>query len=137
MSLVTYHTTEKQLREFFGNTEIKKIIRKDYQKFINQFGATHAPSTVQKINGFVRAAVKSAILDDYLTKNFTEGVELVGNKDLVVHVEYLNIAEIKKLLAEAKSHLSVDFTSRQMIITAIYTGMRISEIQALSYLGCG
>lgn len=133
VSMVRYRTTEKNISDFFGNTEIRKISRSDYQKFINHFGATHAPSTVQKVNGFIRAAVKSAILDDYLVKDFTQGVALVANKKKVVNVQYLNVSEIKQLLTATSNNLSPHFTSRYMIITAIYTGMRLSEIQALTW----
>lgn len=133
VSLVRYQTTEKNIQSFFGNTQIKDVTRSQYQSFINQFGASHAPSTVQKVNGFIRAAVQSAILDDYLLKDFTQGVTLVANKDKVKTVEYLNIKEIKKLTKWLAANLNPDFTGRYMILTAIYTGMRLSEIQALTW----
>lgn len=133
VSMVRYNTTSKNIRNFFSDTSIKDINRTQYQKFINHFGATHAPSTVQKVNGFIRACVQSAILDDYLIKDFTQGVSLVANKKKIVKVQYLNIKEIKALLKEVRSGLTGGFTSRFMIITAIYTGMRLSEIQALTW----
>lgn len=133
ISMVRYNTTEKNIKDFFGQTDIKKVTRSQYQQFINDFGSTHAPSTVQKVNGFIRAAVQSAILDDYLIKDFTQGVALTANKDKILKVQYLNVEEIKALLKETESKLSSHFTSRYMIITAIYTGMRLSEIQALTW----
>lgn len=133
VSLVRYWTTEKNIQDFFGNAQIKDITRTQYQSFINKFGATHAPSTVQKINGFIRAAVQSAILDDYLLKDFTKGVTLVANKDKVKKVQYLSVEEIKQLTKWLAANLDPDHTSRYMIITAIYTGMRLSEIQALTW----
>lgn len=133
ISMVRYRTTEKNIKEFFGDTNIRDISRSAYQNFINDFGSTHAPSTVQKINGFIRAAVKSAILDDYLVKDFTQGVALTANQNKVVKVQYLNVKEIKALLQSAEDGLNPNFTSRYMIITAIYTGMRLSEIQALTW----
>lgn len=133
ISMVRYKTTEKNIKEFFGKTNIKEITRSQYQQFINDFGSSHAPSTVQKINGFIRAAVQSAILDDYLFKDFTQGIALTANKSKIIKVQYLNTNEIKALLNSAKRSLNPNFTSRYMIITAIYTGMRLSEIQALTW----
>lgn len=133
VSMVRYRTNGKNIREFFHDINIKDITRTQYQDFINHFGATHAPSTVQKINGFIRACVQSAILDDYLLKDFTQGVSLVANKNKIVKVQYLNIKEIEALLKEVRSGLTGGFTSRYMIITAIYTGMRLSEIQGLTW----
>lgn len=133
VSLVRYRTTEKDIKKFFGNTLIKDVTRTQYQSFINQFGAEHAPSTVQKINGFIRAAVQSAILDDYLLKDFTKGVALTANKGKINKVQYLSVEEIKQLTKWLANNLNPDHTSRYMILTAIYTGMRLSEIQALTW----
>lgn len=133
VSLVRYRTTEKDIQKFFGPTQIKDITRTQYQSFINEFGSTHAPSTVQKINGFIRAAVQSAILDDYLLKDFTKGVALTANKDKIKKVQYLSVDEIKQLTMWLADNLDPDHTSRYMILTAIYTGMRLSEIQALTW----
>lgn len=133
VSMDRYRLAEKDLRKYFGNVSIKEISRSDYQKFISKYGAGHAPSTVQKVNGFLRASVKSAILDDYLTKDFTQGVELVANKKRAWHVEYLNVAEIKQLISYLLKNLNPHYTSAYMILTAIYTGMRKEEIQALTW----
>ncbi|QLL69762.1 tyrosine-type recombinase/integrase [Lactobacillus sp. 3B(2020)] len=133
VSMVRYRTTQQNILDFFGKKDIKKITRTEYQAFINWYGANHAPSSVQKINGFIRACVQSAILDDYLIKDFTQGVALVANQKRVVAVEYLNLSEIQKLLTATRAGLNPHFTSRYMIITAIYTGMRLSEIQGLTW----
>ena len=60
-------------------------------------------------------------------------MELVANKDRIKKVEYLNLAEIKKLRLWLTKNLNPDYTSRYMILTAIYTGMRLSEIQAITW----
>lgn len=133
VSMDRYRLAERDLRKHFGNISIKGVTRSAYQEFISTYGATHAPSTVQKVNGFIRASVQSAILDDYLTKDFTQGVELVANKNRVWHVEYLSVAEIKKLTNYLADHLNPCYTSSYMILAAIYTGMRKEEIQALTW----
>ncbi|MCQ2570555.1 MAG: site-specific integrase, partial [Limosilactobacillus sp.] len=133
VSIDHYHQVGNTLERHFGNLSIKKINRSTYQQFINEFGATHAPSTVKKINGFIRSCVKSAILDDYLTKDFTQNAVLVANESRVIEVEYLSENEIKMLLRYNMKHLDPNYTSRYMIVTAIYTGMRLSEIQALTW----
>lgn len=133
VSLERYDHLAVLIDKYFGQTPIKEITRPQYQQFINQYGRQHAPSSVQKTNGFIRACVKSAILDDYLTKDFTQNVTLTANKSRTVEVEYLNRQEIKLLIKEAYHHLDPNYTSRYMIITAIYTGMRKEEIQALTW----
>lgn len=133
ISIDRYHQFGKALEDHFGVLSIKKINRSNYQSFINEFGKTHAPSTVKKLNGFIRACVQSAILDDYLIKDFTQGVALIFNEERVREVEYLNINEINLLAIHCSENLDPRYTSRYMILTAIYTGMRLSEIQALTW----
>lgn len=121
------------IKDYFGSTELKKIDRTDYQRFINNYGSNHAPSSVRKLNSRLRACVKSAILDGFLIRDFTQSVMLAGNRNRTVQVQYLNVDEIKQLIKATKQHLNPRYTSRFMILTAIYTGMRKEEIQALTW----
>lgn len=68
-----------------------------------------------------------------MTKDFTNQVNLVSNKDNEVQVEYLSIAELKKLKNKCLAGRLRHFTSRYMILTAIYTGMRPEEIKVLTW----
>lgn len=130
-----YEFTRTALENFFHDTEFKKITRSLYQKFINEYGHNHAPHTVKEVNNIVRACVRSAILDDYLVKDFTQNVTLVANEDKKIKVDYLNLKEIKQLLKATTKNIDSHsaYSSRYMIATAIYTGMRLSEIQALTW----
>ncbi|ETA74313.1 tyrosine-type recombinase/integrase [Ligilactobacillus equi] len=132
-TLDRYKIAHKVIANYFKLKKLSSITRKDYQQFINQFGATHAKATVLKTNNYVRACLKSAIADDIILKDFTQGVEIVHNPNATIKVDYLSVEEIKVLLAECKSNLRTSFTSRYMIITAIYTGMRLGEIMALTW----
>lgn len=132
-TLERYRIIGNELKAHFPKTDIKKINRTSYQNFINDFGQTHAPTTVAKTNSIIRACVKSAILDDYLIKDFTQGVTLTSNHDKEWDVDYLNLDEIKRLIKLCTDTLDPEYTSRYMILTAIYTGMRISEIQGLTW----
>lgn len=132
-TLNRYKINAKVIRNYFGNRNIKKINRTQYQKFLNQYGEDHAPKTVKKLNSCIRSCVKSAIVDDYLLKDFTQGVAAVGNDEKTLKVEYLNLDEIKQLIGATKEKLDWRYPSRFMILTAIYTGMRKEEIQALTW----
>lgn len=48
-------------------------------------------------------------------------------------IEYLNIEEMNQLAEYLLNDLNYHFTSRYMIILAIFTGMRLGEIQALTW----
>ena len=122
------------INDYFKETSIKEINRSKYQEFINKYGATHAIASVKKLNSIIRSCVQSAILDDYLLKDFTKGVTLAANTNKTMKVEYPNVAEIRKLLTTTINGITNRrYTSRYMIVTAIYTGMRKEEIQALTW----
>lgn len=133
ITLNRYKVIEKFLKKYFGEAELREITRSQYQHFINQFGSNHAPETVKKTNSIVRACVQSAILDGYIYRDFTQRVTLTANRNRILKVEYLNLKEIKQLLATTTDNLNPRYTSRYMIVAAIYTGARLSELQALTW----
>lgn len=121
------------VNEYFGRAKIQSITRIKYQQFINTFGKKHSKHTVAKVNAYIKVAVKSAVMDKTIPADFTEGVELVWDDKRSRHVEYLNMDEIKRLTALVEKRLSPGFPVRYMILTAIYTGMRLSEIAGLTW----
>ena len=132
---VKYRVIHRMLTEFFGNKTIDKITRRDYQNFMNNYGSSHAPESVKKTNATIRACVKSAILDDLITKDFTQNVELIWNNNRVQKVDYLNVDEINRLADYVYSMMNPRdrYTSYYMIYTAIMTGMRLQEIAGLKW----
>lgn len=129
----TYNHVLSVIKRYFTNVSIKKITRASYQRFITEYGKEHAPVTVRKVNGIIRACVKNAIYDDILKKDFTYNITFVANKDKEFNVENLSILEIKELINYVYNHLSPDKISYYMIFTALLTGARLSEIAGLTW----
>ena len=128
-----YNVIGNVLDKYWKDTKLRAIKRSDYQAFINWYGKDHAHDSVSKLNNAVRSAVGYAMDDDIITKDFTHNVKLVYSKDQEKKVEYLTNNELQTLKKEVLAKLSRHNTSRYMILTAIYTGMRKSEIQALTW----
>ncbi|MCR1902273.1 site-specific integrase [Ligilactobacillus apodemi] len=128
-----YKIIHNTINDFFGTTLLSKVTRNDYQKFINSFGATHAKDTVLKTHSIIKSCVQSAIFDELITKDFTQKIELIYNKDKDIIVEYLSVSEIHKLSNYLKRNLDPKYPSKYMILLAIYTGARLGEIQALTW----
>ena len=128
-----YKTFSKVIRGYFKDTMLKDIKRSDYQRFINWYGKSHAMSSVSKINGAIRSCISYAIDDDIITKDFTSRVNLVANSSGEFKVEYLSSNELTTLRDAVLNQLDGLSVSPYMILTAIYTGMRKSEIQALTW----
>lgn len=128
-----YKVIGKAIHDYFDDTKLVNIRRSDYQGFINWYGANHARDSVTKLNGALRSCVGYAIDDDIITKDFTHNVQIVYDRSRKVNVEYLTNAELARLKDAVIQNLNPLSTSRYMILTAIYTGMRKAEVQALTW----
>lgn len=128
-----YILVGKLIAKFFKKAKIKKVKRQQYQQFINWYGNNHAPESVKKVRTISRACVKSAVLDGIIFKDFTQNIEMVANTNNEMKVEYLSLSELAKLTQHVLEGRKPIYTSRYMILTAIYTGARLSEIQALTW----
>ena len=128
-----YRIIGNMVKEYFNNTKIADVKRSDYQGFINWYGANHARKSVTKLNGALKNCVGYAMDDDIITKDFTHNVEIAFDRTKKVNVEYLTTKELNTLKTAVISKLDHHNTSRYMILLAIFTGMRKSEIQALTW----
>lgn len=128
-----YDSIYKNLEEYFGNKKIDKVTRRDYQIFINKFGETHAKVTVKKVHSIIKSVVSSAMYDNLIQRDFTHNIELSWNADRTMVVDYLNMNEINTVIDKCKEKMNPSYTSRYMILTAFYTGFRLSEIAALTW----
>lgn len=128
-----YRIIGNKVHEYFKDTRMIDIKRSDYQGFINWYGSNHARKSVTKLNGALKNCVSYAIDDDIISKNFTHNVEIAFDRTKRVKVEYLNTSELNTLKTAVMDKLNHYNTSRYMILLAIFTGMRKSEIQALTW----
>lgn len=133
ITLSRYRAFHKIVENELHGVTLAKMNRTKYQQFINHYGATHSKNTVQQLHSMIRGCVRSALLDEVITKDFTKGIEIIYNPDKEHKVEYLEYDELVKLTNVTVSKLNPKFTSRYIILTAIYTGARIGEILALTW----
>ena len=128
-----YRHVHGRIVAYFGQTKLSKITRRSYQEFINQYGANHSRSTMQKVHGTIRSCVSDAVSEGLVHSNFTDRINLVWNEANTMQVEYLSVAEIKALIKSLLNGVKPNYTSRYMILCAIYTGLRLGEILALEW----
>lgn len=128
-----YHKIYERLLEYFGNSKLSAVTKANYQRFLNEFGQDKSKETVSKLVGSIRSCVTEAVNENIIPSNFTLGVVAVYDKSKTRKVEYLSVAEIKALISALESGLKPRSISRYMILTAIYTGMRVGEIMALTW----
>ncbi|WP_429971195.1 tyrosine-type recombinase/integrase [Fructilactobacillus sp. Tb1] len=128
-----YIQVRNVLKKYLPNKTIDKIDRYSYQQFIDEYGSTHSKATVYKLNSLVKACVKDAIYDGDINKNFINRVTLVYDKSKTWKIDYLNEKEMLMLTDYLIKTRNKHFTSKYMILLAIYTGARLGEIQGLKW----
>ena len=128
-----YDYTAKILDNYFHRRPISKITRTEYQYFLNDFGRTHSHETMRKLHIYISKCATMAVDNGIIPKSFTSGAEVTWNPDRTRKIDYLNMAEISKLISLLKEKRSPQYVARYMIITAAYTGMRLAEIGGLTW----
>lgn len=119
---------------FFKDTKIKDIDRYKYQEFINWYAEDHAYATVKKIHTYTKACLQDAFNDKVISTDPTYKVTVKGNKITKDEkLKFLNASETEKLIAEVNNGLKPTWESRYVILIALATGMRFSELLALTW----
>lgn len=128
-----YELIGKWILKFFNKKKIKDIHRSDYQEFLNWYGKSHSYESARKLKAVCHDCVGYALDDHIIEYDFTKRAEMVYNRDNTRKIDYLNQQELTTLKKAVISGLEHFNTSRYMILTAIYTGARKAEIQALTW----
>ncbi|ANK66883.1 integrase [Loigolactobacillus backii] len=129
----TYKQVYNVLLKYFDNKPIELITRRDYQLFLKKYGKRHAKSTVSKNNSLIHACIKDAIYDSVINKDFVGNTSIVFDPKRTQQIDYLNMNELAKLTNHLENSLNYHFTAKYMILLAVYTGMRLGEIQGLKW----
>jgi len=73
---IRYKTTANTIDKDFEGIYIQDITKRQYQRFMDEYGKTRERATLVKINMHIRGCVKDAIDDGVLRVDFTRGVQL-------------------------------------------------------------
>jgi integrase len=122
------------VEEYFPGIRMKDLTKDMYQRFLNDFSKGHAKATVSKRHVYIRACIKDAINDGVITKDPTYKAVITGDKEeKTEELKYLNFDELQRLVTEIKKDMTPKYISRYIILFAIATGARFSEIMGLTW----
>lgn len=132
ITLRSYNTTYQTITENFPGKYIHEISKREYQKFLNDFGSKHAKQTVRKLNTHIRACVQEAIEEGIIQIDFTRKAKIVGKVESKRPEEkHLNYSESRLLLNElyVRKERSIGY---YLLILALTSGMRFAELVGLT-----
>ncbi|SDB97112.1 tyrosine-type recombinase/integrase [Shouchella lonarensis] len=120
--------------EHFSGVKLKDLTRAMYQKALNKYGETHTTSSVKKHHTYMRACIRDAMEEGIIIKNPTYQAQPIGKvqpKD--EGLKFLSYGDAQLLIDELKSNLQPRYVSRYILLFAIATGARFSEIMGLTW----
>lgn len=126
-----YSNTLMTVEMYFPNETLQSMTKRKYQRVMDDYGITHALSTMKKLNTHIRACVKEAIDEGRIRVDFTRGVEL--NSKIPEKNEadkFLSFTDSRKLLNELKQHWKRS-PVYVILILALTSGMRFGELLGL------
>lgn len=126
-----YLNTLETIREYFGSKPIQEIKNRDYQVFLNEYGASRAKSTSNKLNSHVRACVRQAIDDGIIRVDFTRNANTTGKKGKRSEDKHLNFKDSARLYEYLRNNLD-NGLSYYLLLLGLVTGMRFGELAGLT-----
>jgi integrase len=123
-TLSSYRTSFNALLSHFGDIPLATINSEMVTKFVAKRSSTVSNATVNRNLAFLSKCFRLAIERELATCNPVRGIQLEESSG---RLRFLTVAEIRKLLSTANGQL------KDIIIVAIYTGLRKDEIFSLTW----
>lgn len=110
-----------------------KLLPPNINKFLNDFGKTHAKETIAKVNSHIRSATRNAINDGIMSSDFTLNTHLVYDPNRTHPLTFLNLNEAERVIKYLESNWSYEKVWDCWMMIALLTGMREAEIAGLTW----
>ncbi|KXU16172.1 Phage integrase [Streptococcus oralis] len=128
----SYQQAMRIVRENFKQTKLKNITSTIYQRFLNTLGETYYQKTLSILHHKIRRAIKQAVADGYITRNFTDLAQVNStNKSKPVEDKFLELDSYLTLLNTLKSD-PANSNYLHLYLLAV-TGMRFGESLGLTW----
>lgn len=128
-----YEYVASVLEGYFGGLKIRSLTSENLQTFLNDFGENHSKNTATKVFGNLKSCLVEAFDEGLIHKNLASKLKLIYNEDNARPSVFLSAAEIESLARYCEQIAKPNRPVPYMILTAIFTGMRLGEIMALSW----
>lgn len=124
----------KWVKKYFKKTLLKNVTRAKYQNFLNWYGTGRSTATVRKIHVYASGCLEDAFNQGHIHRNPVWKISAKGTESAKKDEDkFLNYKDTQLLTEEMKRNLKPSWHSRYMILIALATGMRFSEILALNW----
>jgi integrase len=130
-TLAVYRTHVAHIVARIGNQKLTSLTKPSVNKFRDELVADLSRSLASKVMTSFKAIIKDAERRGNVAQNVATGVTVKRSKrdkrKLVVGVDIPTVEEIQKIIAAARGRY------RPLLLTAIFTGLRSSELRGLRW----
>lgn len=119
--------------KYFNEKPISAITRADYQTFLNHFGKTRGIATAKKLNQQVHAAVRDAVADGVIQRDFTYKARVTGKPPKPAEEKYLDLHDYHKLRRFLIKTADYDHMTMLILLFQLETGTRFEEAAGLTW----
>lgn len=130
---IRYRSTAKMIKDTFDNTPIDEITSMQYQKMIDAYAKKHAKASTSRINGYIRKAIKYAMNDGLLNRDFTFGVIISGSAPKDASLKFLEQNEAAGVKNFCLNNYSFKDIVYCQILFGLMTGCRYGEVCGLTW----
>ena len=127
-----YQHTESKIKLYFRDTRLNSITSTMYQQVLNDFSSTHTQETVEKFHYHLKAAIKMAVHEGIIERNFCDFAVIRSSvESYAKETKFLETDEYIDLINTAKEKFR--YHSYAIIYLIAVTGMRFSEALGLTW----
>ncbi|WP_300562790.1 site-specific integrase [Companilactobacillus sp.] len=128
-----YITASKVITEYFEGVAFKDVATTNYQTMLDDYAKNHAKDTTRRFNSYIKKAVKYAINDGIIYRDFTFGAIIDGLKSKDSSLKFLEIGEAEALKKVCIETWSLNSITRAEILFGLLTGCRYGEVAGLTW----
>ena len=126
-----YEFTHNKILEYFPDVKMHKITPTTYQNVLNLMSDRFVKETIKRINSHIRAALKVAVYEGTLKKDFTTLVKVHSNVESKSEEDkFIELEEYLELIAHSRKNIK--YQSHFFIYLVSKTGLRPAEAQGLT-----
>ncbi|MDK1716590.1 tyrosine-type recombinase/integrase [Dellaglioa algida] len=128
-----YRMAIRLVEDTFNDKKLKNIKTYDYQKMLDLYAKSHARTSTSLLNSYYRNAVRYAMNDGIISRDFTFGALISGNESKdssLKFIEYDEAEKLKEVCIETGSFLTI---TRLEILFGLLTGCRYGEVTGLTW----
>lgn len=130
VTLDKYYLTHRKIKELAPELHMNELTRQSYQKFLNNYAATHEKQTTLDFHHHLKAALVDALDEGLLEHDPTRRAIIKGVDPSNKKNKFLNLYELQKLLRHLD--LGDELNWDWFILLVSKTGLRFAEALALT-----